>query len=118
MPASMATCDQPFDLLVTSRTSPDGTMWTSPLLARSVVVRNVTRSTTPVTPLMVISSPIVYCPSASRKRPFSRSLTIVWAPKPTANPSTPADASSAPVLTPSVASPLMSPMPTTTATAR
>ena len=118
MPASMATCDQPFDLLVTSRTSPDGTMCTSPLVARSVVVRSVTRSTMPVTPAIVISSPIVYCPSASRNSPLSRSFTIVWAPKPTAKPSTPAEASSAPVLTPSTARALIAPMPTTTATAR
>ena len=93
-------------------------MCMSPLVARSVVVRSVTRSTTPVTPLTVISSPIVYCPSASRNSPFSRSFTMVWAPKPTAKPSTPADASRAPVLTPSTVRALMAPMVTTAATAR
>ena len=87
-------------------------------VARRVVVRSVTRSTTPVTLLTVISSPIVYCPSASRNSPLSRSLTIVWAPKPTAKPSTPAEASRAPVSTPRAEKALMIPTPTTTAAAR
>ncbi|MNC88901.1 hypothetical protein D3C83_47740 [compost metagenome] len=93
-------------------------MWTSPLAARSVVVRSVTRSTVPVTPPIVISSPIVYCPSARRNKPFSRSLTMVWAPKPTAKPSTPAEANRAPLSTPSTARALMTPTPTTMATTR
>ena len=74
--------------------SPLRTYQVTPLASRSRVMRRVTSSTVPIASPVSITSPTPYWSSKIMKTPDRKSLTRLWAPKPSATPATPADASS------------------------
>ncbi len=84
---------KPWLELPTRRISPLRTYQTVPLMSRSVVTRRPTASTVPLASPRSTTSPTPYWSSTSMNMPDRKSRTRFCAPKATATPSTPAEAS-------------------------
>ena len=75
---------------------------TIPLASRNLVTRSVTSSTVPIASPVSMTSPTPYWSSRIMKMPLRKSLTRLCAPKPSATPTTPAEARSGPSGRPNV----------------
>src|SRR6478735_2717805 len=84
----------PCDRLPIRMISPLRTYQVTPLASRNRVIRRVTSSTVPIASPVSITSPTPYWSSMIMNTPERKSLTRLCAPKPSATPATPADASS------------------------
>src|SRR6478609_6758837 len=84
----------PCDRLPMRMISPLRTYQVTPLASRNRVIRRVTSSTVPIASPVSITSPTPYWSSMIMNTPARKSLTRLCAPKPSATPATPADASS------------------------
>ena len=87
---------KPCDRLPIRMISPLRTYQVTPFASRSRVIRRVTSSTVPIASPVSMTSPTPYWSSMIMKTPERKSLTRLCAPKPSATPATPADASSGP----------------------
>ena len=76
--------------------SPLRTYHVTPLASRSRVMRRVTSSTVPMASPVSMTSPTPYWSSMIMNTPDRKSLTRLCAPKPSATPATPAEASNGP----------------------
>ena len=92
---------QPWLMFPTRSTSPLRAYQTVPSTERSRVTRSPTASTVPVASPRSTTSPTPYWSSRIMNSPEMKSLTSVWAPKPSATPTIPAEAMSGAMSMPS-----------------